>query len=113
MTDQGLYADALLTSQARIRVIDNDMPNGEHSLPERAEAEDGAHQRQWSVDDIIADPLGYQREVDALLAEDAVEWVDREMSRLAAERRREQYTFWQRVGTAVTRLMRRRPNSPA
>lgn len=48
--------------------------------------ESATEHRGWSVDEILADPLGYRRYVDARIEEDAAEWVDQRMRELAEAR---------------------------
>lgn len=72
--------------------------------------EPGAAQRQWSVDDILADPLGYQRFVDTRAEEDAEAWVDQWVHELAEARQRAEarprprQTFLARVRRWLSRL---------
>ena len=48
----------------------------------------GKDRVEWSVDEILADPLGYQAAPNTMVQQSAAEWVGREVRRLMEERDR-------------------------
>jgi hypothetical protein len=48
----------------------------------------GKDRAEWSVDEILADPSGYQAAPNTMVEYSAAEWVAREVQRLMDERER-------------------------
>ncbi|HEV2928038.1 MAG TPA: hypothetical protein VGW74_05055 [Propionibacteriaceae bacterium] len=72
------------------------------------DVEPGTGAARWSVDDILADPLGYHRYVDTRVEEDAEAWVEQRLRDLAEARQRPHRGFLARMRSSLSRLSWRR-----
>lgn len=96
MTNHGLIAESLLTSQTKIRVIDDSMeaPASSSGL----DAEKQVTPTHWSIDDIIADPAGYDQAINQALHDDARAWVAERLDDLARARGEKDRSLLRRLG---------------